>query len=130
MICSGSAPSSVGSSWASVLVSDGAGVLALRGEWNGGVGALPSSTVVGLLAAAKVAVLASASVGSSLSIGPCSSRGRRSWVWMLQRRLSPAGLCAIQNASSAQVTHRSSTQQHLSLLKAIGWECWEVEVSA
>ena len=40
MICSGSAPSSVGSSCASVLVSDGAGVLALRGEWVGGVGAL------------------------------------------------------------------------------------------
>ena len=39
LICSGSAPSSVGSSWASVLVSDGAGVLALRGEWVGGVDA-------------------------------------------------------------------------------------------
>ena len=37
MICSSSAPSSVGSSCASVLVSDGAGVLALRGEWVGGV---------------------------------------------------------------------------------------------
>ena len=45
MICSGSAPSSVGSSWASVLVLDGAGVLALRGEGSGGVGSLSIWTV-------------------------------------------------------------------------------------
>ena len=103
-----------------MLVSDGAGVLALRGKWNGGEGALSSPTVTVLLAAAKVSVFVSASVGSSPSSGPCSSRGCRSWVRMLQRRSSPAGLCATQNASSARATHRSSTQQHHSLLKAIG----------
>ena len=56
MICSGSAPSSVGSSCASVLVSDGAGVLALRGEWVGGVGAL-STWVVWLADASVTATL-------------------------------------------------------------------------
>ena len=128
MICLGLAPSSVGSSCASVLVSEGAGVLALKGEWVGGVGAL-SSIVTCLLAVAKVALVASVSSELSPSIGPCSSMGRLSWARILQRRSSPAGRCAIQNALSSRVTHRSSTQQHLSLLKAIGWKRWEVEVS-
>ena len=38
-----------------MLVSDGAGVLALRGDWAGGVGALSSWTVP--LADAKVAAI-------------------------------------------------------------------------
>ena len=113
-----------------MLVSDGARVLALRGEWAGGLGAHTSSTWMVLLAVAKAVLVRSVSSGFSPSSGPCSSTGRRSWVLILQRRSSPAGCCAIQNASSSQVTHWSSTQQHLSLLKAIGWKCWEVEVSA
>jgi len=111
-----------------VLVSDGIGVLGLRGEWVGGVGALSIWTV--RLADAKVAAVHSASWSSSPSKGPCSSIGRWSCVLMLQRRLSPAGLCAIQNASSSLLTHLNSTQQHLSRLKAIGWNLWDVEVSA
>ena len=119
LICSGSAPSSVGSSLASVLVSDGAGVLVLRGEWVGGVGALSIWTV--WLADAKVAAVCASAGSSSPSKGPCSSSGRLSCALTLQRRSSPAGRCAIQNASSSLLTHLSSTQQHLSRLKAIGW---------
>ena len=119
LICSGSAPSSVGSSRASVLVSDGAGVLALRGERVGGVGALSSWIV--RLADAKIVAIRVASWSSSPSKGPCSSIDRLSCTLMLQRRSSPAGRCAIQNASSSLLTHLNSTQQHLSRLNAIGW---------
>ena len=78
-----------------MLVSDGAGVLALRGEWVGGVGARSAWSV--RLADAKFAATRVASSSSSPSRGPCSSIGLLSCVLTLQtlRAFQDVGLIFI-----------------------------------